>query len=346
VRGSLGEWRAVEATFIRDARADGTNRAYRSMLGDWKRFAAERGCPAVADHVAVPRILRTIRRFVAQRGAEGKRSERHLTAIRSAHVNRGFPDPTHMLVNSRARLAAKGVSRTLDVERGAGRKAAPASVAMLAEMRFACGEHKKGTVSATSARAVLAAAVCASAGCLRLGALVPERAARLIASRHWRTCDLAFGQAQVTVRLRSSKTEVTTVSKLVFKATGSPLCPVRLLRRVLESNLDQGLHAPVFQRGGGGTIVRREVERALSGAAVRLARPAAEVARLTGHSFRVGMVQALLGAGYDKSFVQDYGRWKSESAFRAYLRSDFHELAQPAPGSSPDLRFPLIVVGL
>ena len=125
-----------------------------------------------------------------------------------------------MLVNSRARLAAKGVSRTLSVERGAGRKAAPASVAMLAEMQVAYRERKKDTVPGVSSLAALAAAVCAFAGCLRLGALVPDRAARLLAPRHWRKRDLALGNGQVTISLRSSKTEVTTDAKLVLKATG------------------------------------------------------------------------------------------------------------------------------
>ncbi len=126
--------------------------------------------------VAVVTFANCLRLGVWCPSRQGMRSERHLTASRAAHASRSLPDPTHMLVNSRARLAAKGVSRTLDVARGASRKAAPASVAMLAETRAACGERKKGTVPATGARAVLAAAVCAFAGCLRLGALVPERA--------------------------------------------------------------------------------------------------------------------------------------------------------------------------
>ncbi len=151
----------------------------------------------------------------------------------------------------------------------------------------------------------------------------------------------------MTISLRSSKTEVVTAARLTFEATGSDLCPVRLLRMVSERNRDQGPDAPLFQRHDGKTVVKRDVQRALCAAAVSLRRPADEVARLTGHSFRVGMVHALLSAGHDSSFVQHRGRWKSESAFREYLRQEFHEYVQPAPGrGGPDKRFPLVTIGL
>ena len=74
--------------------------------------------------------------------------------------------------------------------------------------------------------------------------------------------------------------------------------------------------------------------------------PAAHVLRLTGHSFRVGMVHAMLGAGFKYDHVQHYGRWASMKAFNTDLRREFHELTQRAPGQAPGHRFPLAEVGL
>ena len=69
--------------------------------------------------------------------------------------------------------------------------------------------------------------------------------------------------------------------------------------------------------------------------------PAATIPRLTGHGFRVGMVNGLLEAGFPHEYVRYYGRWESESAFLHYLRKEFHEIPQPAPGHEPDRRAPL-----
>ncbi len=337
--------------FIFGSRADSTNRSYRSMLGDWARYAARCHCPAVAHLEECPRLLRTIRRFAAHRGAKGQNADRHLSASRFAHLRRGPRDPSCKSVDIRARMAAEGIARSLELARGA-KKAAPATVETLAEMQ-AVYRERKGTAGpaagalAAGALAALVAAVVTCAGCLRLGAAVPESPARFLAQRHWRMRDLTLSKGQATACLRSPKTEVTTASRLTFEATGSDLCPVRLLRMVARRNRNQDPDAPLFQRDNGSTVVKRDVQRALSAAAARRGRPAAEVERLTGHSFRVGMVRALLSAGYDSTYVQHCGRWKSESTFREYLRQEFHELVQPAPGrNGPDKRCPLVTVGL
>jgi hypothetical protein len=54
---------------------------------------------------------------------------------------------------------------------------------------------------------VPATAVCAFAGCLRLGALIPEGPSKFNQHRHWRRCDVAFEGDTATIALRSSKTE-------------------------------------------------------------------------------------------------------------------------------------------
>jgi hypothetical protein len=273
--------------------AAGCCAARAAFAAHWTLFAASCHCPAVADHRAHPRLLRTIRKFVAYRGAAGKDAERHLSAIRYAHLCHGLPDPTSAEVNSRARLAAEGITRSRELSRGV-KKAAPATTQMLAAMQTIYRKGKSDSAACVGALAALAAAVAAFAGCLRLGAVIPESPAKFLAHRHWRMRDLTFDKEQVTISLRSSKTEVVTAVRLTFEATGSGLCPVRLLRMVSERNRNQDPDAPLFQRHDGKTVVKRDVQRALCTAAVGLRRPAAEVARLTGHSFRVGMVHARL----------------------------------------------------
>ena len=101
-----------------------------------------------------------------------------------------------------------------------------------------------GALAALAAAvAALAAAVAAFAGCLRLGAVVPESPARFLAHRHWRMRDLTIDEGQVTIScLRSSKTEVVTAPKLTLEATGSTL----LRCAWFPSGTSTGIRTPQF----------------------------------------------------------------------------------------------------
>jgi hypothetical protein len=335
------KWRRTEARFILGAKAPATNRAYFSMWEDWRSFAVARGAAPLADAATNPDTLRLVREFVTDRGARGLRADRHLSAIRAVFLDCGKSDPTNTATNPRARAAAKGIRRSL-ARSTTLRKAAPVTVAILTAMQQL---HRRR--ASPGGLAILAIAVCAFAGCLRLGAVIPESKSKFSQHRHWRRCDVVLEGNTATIALRSSKTEQEgTAAKIVFKATGNALCPVGLLKKLIEQHLDKGDSAPLFQRTNGDPVCKQDVTRAMQLAAAGAGLPAEQVLRLTGHSFRVGMVHAMLGAGFKYDHVQLYGRWKSEGAFSTYLRREFHELPQHAPGRAPDHRFPLAEVGL
>ena len=67
---------------------------------------------------------------------------------------------------------------------------------MLAEMQVIYRIGKSDTAASVGALAALAAAVAAFAGCLRLGAVIPESPAKFLAHRHWRMRDPTFGSSR------------------------------------------------------------------------------------------------------------------------------------------------------
>jgi hypothetical protein len=294
------------------------------MLGDWTLFAASCHCPAVADHRAHPRLLRTIRKFVAYRGAAGKDAEQHLSAIRYAHLCHGLPDPTSAEVNSRARLAAEGITRSRELSRGV-KKAAPATTQMLAAMQTIYRKGKSDSAASVGALAALAAAVAAFAGCLRLGAVIPESPAKFLTHRHWRMRGLTFDKEQLTISLRSSKTEVVTAARLTFEATGSGLCPVRLLAHGFRAEPQPRSGRPALpaprrqdrrQARRAARVVHRRREPTPPGGRGRAAHGPLFTRR---HGARASE------RGLRLLFCAAPGRWKSESAFREYLRQEFRE---------------------
>lgn len=311
------------------------------MWKDWCVFAAARNATPIADPSTSPDTLRLVREFVVDRGNRGLRADRHLSAIRAVFLDCGKADPTSRAANPRARAAAKGIRRKLARD-ATIRKAAPVPVSVRSKMLQTHRQHKS-----PGGLAILTAAVCAFAGCLRLGALIPEGPSKFNQHRHWRRSDVVFEGKTATIALRSSKTEQEgTSSKLKFVATGGALCPVKLLKELVKQRADQRDTAPLFQRSNGVPVSKKDVTTAMQRAAADAGLPAAQVLRLTGHSFRVGMVHALLCAGFSHDHVQRYGRWKSAEALSAYLRCEFHELPQRAPGQAPEHRFPLAEVGL
>jgi hypothetical protein len=138
------------------------------MWKNWCEFAVARGVPPLTDPSVSPDTLRLVREFVVDRGARGLRADRHLSAIRAVFLDCGKSDPTSKSINPRARAAAKGIRRKLARE-VTHHKAAPVPVTVLREM-LRVHEQRKSP----GGLAILTAAVCAFAGCLRLGALIPE----------------------------------------------------------------------------------------------------------------------------------------------------------------------------
>ena len=97
--------------------------------------------------------------------------------------------------------------------------------------------------------------------------------------------------------------------------------PWAICQDVYQFSINKAPSAPFFQHGDGSPIQRRQVEEfARSGSA-----PAFQ--QLTLHSPRVGFVNEMMFAGYDRNFIAAFGRWKS-SAVDDYMRFAFHDISR------------------
>lgn len=131
-----------------------------------------------------------------------------------------------------------------------------------------------------------------------------------------------LGPSGVTVHLRRSKTDPLGVGTTLAAAAGevAATCPVEALRAWLDV---RGEHTgSLWELRDSKAVVR--ILRA------RLTAAGFDVAGISGHSLRAGMITAALGAGAPDAVVMQRSRHKSRAAFGRYVR--------PATGEYEPLR--------
>ncbi len=121
----------------------------------------------------------------------------------------------------------------------------------------------------------------------------------------------------LTVLLRTSKTDVFQAGhSLLVGATGDLLCPVAAVLGYLAIRPE--VPGPLFIYEDGTPLSRSRLVQAVRSALASIG--TIDLARYTGHSFRIGAATAAAQAGIPDSMIQTLGRWKS-SAFLTYIRT-------------------------
>ncbi len=126
----------------------------------------------------------------------------------------------------------------------------------------------------------------------------------------------------ITLTLRQSKTDVFGAGvQITLGATNDILCPVTAVLSYLA--IRPSSPGPLFVLQSGAPLSRQFLVSRIRQA---LANSDWDVAKFSGHSFRIGAATTTARAGIPDSTIQLLGRWKS-SAFIRYIRPPSSQLA-------------------
>lgn len=311
--GALAPAAGAARAFAERAKAENTQRAYRSDWRCFRSWCAERGLDAL------PAEVQTVTLYIADKAAPSDGSaplkvstlERRLSAISQAHRLSGLPSPASTREEPLHSVWA-GLVRT---KGRAKDKVAPALTPDVVAMIKALPtlDLLDGSLQLTTAskrdRALL---LVGFAGALRRSELAGLTVA-----------DLAFGADGMRLRLRRSKADQEGEGAVLGLHYGDrPLsCPVRAVQDwVRHVAITEG---PVF-RGVDrhGNISNRALD---SGSVARIVKRAAKRAGLdpaaySGHSLRAGFATQAARAGAHERAIMKHTRHKSEKVLREYIR--------------------------
>ena len=136
------------------------------------------------------------------------------------------------------------------------------------------------------------------------------------------TIDSRENPQVLTVVLRRSKTDqFGTGSYLYLGRTGTTLCPVSAVLAYLA--VRPATPGPLFIFKDGSPLSRVQLISHLRDA---LSQIGVDVTNFSGHSFRIGAATTAAKAGFNDSFIQSLGQWRS-TAFTAYIRTPVDDMA-------------------
>ena len=277
------------ATSAPGARADNTERALRSDLRLFAAWCAARSVPALpasaetlaafVDAMARERAPATVRRYVA--------------SIAAAHRAMGLEKTT------RSEPVRRALAR---MHRRKGRRQAQAeglTFALLERLMEATGD----TLIDARNRAMLAVAYDTL---LRRGELVALQLADIVTE----------SDGSGTVLVRRSKTDPEGRGATLYLAPDS----VALVRAWCErSGVAEGRLFRSLNRGAlGERLDASQVPRIFKTMAERAGLPGDIVARVSGHSTRVGAAQDMVAEGIPMAAIQNAGRWKTTAMVHRY----------------------------
>jgi site-specific recombinase XerD len=281
---------AQHAAAARGAYAANTERALRADVAIFTAWCSEAG------HAALPASAETIAGFIDAMAAPKAPAtvRRYVSSVATFHRAAGVANPCATLV---VKLALKRMHR----ERGrAQAQAAPVNDVLVARMLAASGD----TLRHRRNRALLAVAY--STLCRR---------SELVALRHEDLQIDADGFGTIT--LRRSKTDQEGVGEVAPIAADA----LRHLSAWIEgAGLTDG---PLFRavlKGGrvGDALDSGDVARIFKAMAQAARLTVEEIARISGHSTRVGAAQDMVRYGVDLVGAMQAGRWKTSAMVARY----------------------------
>ena len=132
------------------------------------------------------------------------------------------------------------------------------------------------------------------------------------------SCDVAVFDSVIEVHIKQSKTDqLCRGEKITVRATNNSICPVRAVRKLLESHIANliPLSAPLLSLFGGSVLNRAHIVRALRFCLASLP----DSSLYNTHSFRIGAATTAAANGASPDAIKAAGRWKS-SAYFGYIR--------------------------
>lgn len=130
----------------------------------------------------------------------------------------------------------------------------------------------------------------------------------------------------VSVHLRRSKSDPFGHGVTIHLGrTGLPICPVVALLAYLA--LRGQRPGPLFLFRDGSPLSR---QRLIHQVRQVLQTHGMEISAFTGHSFRIGAATTAASMGFEDSYIQVLGRWRS-TAYQRYIRSPVRALAASSP---------------
>ena len=132
------------------------------------------------------------------------------------------------------------------------------------------------------------------------------------------SCDVAVFDSVIEIFIRRSKTDqFGRGEKITVRATDNSICPVRAIKKLLDShgaNLIP-LSAPLLSLSGDSVLNRAQLVRALRFCLSSL--PDSNL--YNSHSYRIGAATTAAANGASLDVIKSVGRWKS-SAYFGYIR--------------------------
>ena len=245
----------------------------------------------------------------------------YISALRYYQIRAGFPDPS---VASYPKLCyvLKAIHKKSPVH--SRNKRLPITPDILRKMYSVWSQGPL-----TFDKVMLWAACCLGFfGFMRAGEFTcnsPHRQLEDVLSVSDVAVDSRSNPQMLRLHLRHSKTDPFSAGVHIYLGrTGDILCPVKAMLAYLAIRPpEQGPlfilqdHKPLSRIG----LVTR-MREALSKAGI-------DTSNFSGHSFRIGAASTAARAGFNDSFIQTLGRWKS-SAFTSYIRTPLEDLVSVA----------------
>ncbi len=245
----------------------------------------------------------------------------YLAAIRDAHIQRHFPDPTH---HSDVLRALSGFQRLRSLPPD---RRLPITIEILSVMNSTLFHSSYSKFD----RAMLwSAFTLAFFGFLRSDEFLLQKPST-IQSDSLLDTDVSCSKTTIILRIRRSKTDGSgRTHVLEIQATNHSVCPVRALRRFLSARLrviSRSSGSQLFIHADLTGLTRAQFTRALRTCLSSL--PNSEL--YSPHSFRIGAASAAALQGHSDHEIQSAGRWTS-AAFNSYIRRpQYHHCPQILP---------------
>ena len=239
----------------------------------------------------------------------------YLSAVRSSHIDLGFPDP--MANCLRLPRVLRGIKRTM-----AGRQSPrlPITKALLHVIH--------SSLDMQNADHVMFWAACCVAffGFLRVSEFTTN--SPFDGSKHLTLADIAVDTSvnpcMIRLTIKSSKCDQFHQGSAVYIGRAHPpICAISTMLSYLH--LRGSAPGPLFRWSGGPPLTARDVNTHLRSILAR----ASIQGRYSSHSFRIGAATAAAAAGIPDHLIKVMGRWSS-TAYQRYIRPSPATLADVA----------------